>query len=201
MITRIRPSRVPALQDAPRPTGSWRRRLGVLLWAAGFAATLAAANIATSRWGLVPAGFGLGVTAGTYTAGLALALRDGLHDAAGVRGVLAALAVGIALSAVTADPRIVVASTVAAAAGELVDLAAYLPLRDRRRRTAVAVSGAIGGLVDTVGFLWLAGFPLTGSAVGGQVLVKAVWVTGGYLLLREVLRRAVSRQRQLARRP
>ena len=179
MIPLLRPARVPALLDARRPASGRRHRLGVLLWAAGFAATLAAANIATSRWGLVPAGFGLGVTAGTYTAGLALALRDGLHDAAGIRGVLAALAVGIVLSAVTADPRIVVASTVAAAAGEMADLAAYLPLRKRRRRTAVAVSGA----------------------VGGQVLVKAVWVTGCYLLLREVLRRAVSRERQLARRP
>ena len=201
MSTRLRLSHVLALPGVPRPAGGRRHRLGVLLWAAGFAATLAAANIATTRWGLVPAGFGLSVTAGTYTAGLALALRDGLHDAAGVRGVLAALAVGIVLSAVTADPRIVVASTVAAAAGELADLAAYLPLRHRRRRTAVAVSGAVGGLVDTVGFLWLAGFTLTGSAVGGQVLVKAVWVTGGYLLLREVLRRVVPGERQLARRP
>lgn len=200
MISLLRRARVPALLGV-QPASGRRHRLGVLLWAAGFAAMLAAANIATSRWGLVPAGFGLSVTAGTYTAGLALALRDGLHDAAGVRGVLAALAVGIVLSAVTADPRIVLASTVAAAAGELADLAAYLPLRERRRKTAVAVSGAVGGLVDTAGFLWLAGFGLTGSAVGGQVLVKAVWVTGGYLLLREVLRRAVSRQRQLARRP
>lgn len=174
-----------------------RQPLTVLGWAVGYAAALAAANVATSRFGLVPAGFGLAVTAGTYTAGLALALRDGLHEAGGVRGVLAALAVGIALSAVTADPRIVLASTAAAAVGELADLAAYIPLRARRRRTAVAVSAAVGGLADTVGFLWLAGFPVTTTTVGGQRLVKAGWVTAGYLVLREVLRRAVSRQRQL----
>jgi hypothetical protein len=173
------------------------RRVAALLWAAGYAAALAAANLATSRYGLVRAGFGLTVTAGTYTAGLALALRDSLHETAGVRGVLAALAAGITLSALTADPRIVLASTVAAAVGELADLAAYTPLRARRRRTAVAVSGAVGGLVDTVGFLWLAGFPVTGQTVGGQLLVKAVWVTGGYLLLREGVRRALPRQRQL----
>jgi uncharacterized PurR-regulated membrane protein YhhQ (DUF165 family) len=171
--------------------------VAALLWAAGYAAALAAANLATSRYGLVPAGFGLTVTAGTYTAGLALALRDSLHETAGVRGVLAVLAAGITLSALTADPRIVLASTVAAAVGELADLAAYTPLRARRRRTAVAVSGAVGGLLDTVGFLWLAGFPVTGQTVGGQLLVKAVWVTAGYLLLREGVRRALPRQRQL----
>jgi len=177
------------------------RLLAALVWALGYAAALAAANIATSRFGLVPAGFGLLVTAGTYTAGLALALRDGLHEAAGVRGVLAALAAGIAVSALTADPRIVVASTVAAAAGELADLAAYTPLRTRWRRTAVIVSGAVGGLLDTVGFLWLAGFGLTTQSVGGQVLVKAVWVTAAYLVLREVRRRALPRQRQLTGHP
>ena len=175
------------------------RLLTALVWALGYAAALAAANLATSRFGLVPAGFGLLVTAGTYTAGLAL--RDGLHEAAGVRGVLAALAAGIAVSALAADPRIVVASTVAAATGELADLAAYTPLRTRWRRTAVTVSGAVGGLVDTVGFLWLAGFGLTAHSVGGQVLVKAVWVTAAYLVLREVLRRALPRQRQLTGHP
>lgn len=177
------------------------RLLAALVWALGYAAALAAANLATSRFELVPAGFGLLVTAGTYTAGFALALRDGLHEAAGVRGVLAALAAGIAVSALTADPRIVVASTVAAAAGELADLAAYTPLRTRWRRTAVTVSGAVGGLVDTVGFLWLAGFGLTAQSVGGQVLVKAVWVTAAYLVVREVLRRALPRQRQLTGHP
>jgi queuosine precursor transporter len=184
------PTRATTLPAYPPIAG---RRLAALAWAVSYAAALAAANLATSRFGLVPAGFGLTVTAGTYTAGLALALRDGLHETAGVRGVFAALAAGITLSALTADPRIVLASTVAATVGELADLAAYTPLRARRRRTAVAVSGAVGGLLDTVGFLWLAGFPVTGHTVGGQLLVKAVWVTGGYLLLREGARRALPR--------
>ncbi|HVQ94235.1 MAG TPA: VUT family protein [Mycobacteriales bacterium] len=177
------------------------RPLVALVWALGYAAALAAANVATSRFGLVPAGFGLLVTAGTYTAGLALALRDGLHEAAGVRGVLAALAVGLGASALTADPRIVAASTVATLVGELADLAAYTPLRARWRRTAITVSGAVGAAVDTVGFLWLAGFGLTAQSVGGQVLVKAVWVTAAYLVLREVTRRALPRQRQLTGHP
>jgi len=176
------------------------RRLAALVWAAGYAAALAAANLASSRYGLVPAGFGLTVTAGTYTAGLALALRDGLHETAGVPGVFAALAAGITVSALTANPQVVLASTAAATVGELADLAAYTPLRRRRRRAAVAVSGVVGGLVDTVGFLWLAGFPVTSQSVGGQLLVKAVWVTAPYLLLHEGVRRALPRQRQLTSR-
>ncbi|MGH3760194.1 hypothetical protein [Actinophytocola sp.] len=69
-------------------------RLVVWLCAAAYVIALAAANLLTSTFELVPAGFGLSVTAGTYTAGLVLALRDTLHDLAGARVVLAALAAG-----------------------------------------------------------------------------------------------------------
>jgi hypothetical protein len=44
-------------------------------------------------------------------------------------------------------------------------------------------------------------FELTGPAIAGQLLVKAVWVTGAYLLLLEGVRRVVPRQRQHARHP
>jgi len=190
-------NRMPSRQPTPS-----HRRCTVLL-AAAYVTVLATANVLTSRLGLVPAGFGLAVTAGTYPAGLALALRDALHDTSGVRVVLLALGAGAGLSAVTADPRIAVASTAAALAGELVDLAVYAPLRHRNRTTAIALSGAIGGLIDTLGFLSLAGFPLTPTSIGGQLLVKAVWVTGVYLALRGLLtggvRRVVSGQRQLTR--
>lgn len=153
------------------------------------------ANYLTSSLGQVAAGFGLLVTAGTYSAGLALAFRDVLHEAGGVRWVLGTIAAGALLSLLVGDGRIALASATAFAVAELVDLAVYAPLRRRAWRTAVAASGAVGALADTLLFLTLAGFPLTAAGIGGQLLVKAVWVTALFLAAAEVIRRAVPRER------
>jgi uncharacterized PurR-regulated membrane protein YhhQ (DUF165 family) len=160
--------------------------------------SIALANWLTSHFGLIPAGFGLLVTAGTYAAGLALGLRDVLHEAGGVRWVLAALGVGIAASLLLGDGRIAVASAVAFALAELIDLAVYAPLRRRQWHTAVFASNTAGAVVDTLVFLAIAGFPITWATVGGQLLVKAIWVTVGFLAVAEVLRRALPRQRLVA---
>jgi uncharacterized PurR-regulated membrane protein YhhQ (DUF165 family) len=168
---------------------------------AAYGASLVAANLLTSHYGLVPAGFGLTVTAGTYTAGVALALRDSLQNTAGLHVVLPAMLVGLGLSALTADPHVALASTVATAVGETADLAVYTPLRRRGFRRALLVSCAVGGVIDTLLFLSVAGFPLSLATIVGQVLVKAVWVTGSYVLLREGVHRVVSGQRQLTGHP
>lgn len=165
------------------------------LTAAALLGVIAAANWLTSTYGLVPAGFGLLVPAGTYAAGLALALRDVLHDTGGIRWVLAAITAGIGLSLLLGDGRIAIASAAAFALAELLDLAVYAPLRRRHWRTAVVASNAIGAVADTLVFLTIAGFPLTWETVAGQLLVKAVWVTAGFLAVAEVVRRAVPRQR------
>ena len=157
-------------------------------------ASIAAANWLTTRYGLVPAGFGLMVTAGTYTAGLALAFRDVLHEAGGVHWVLATIAVGGVVSLDLADGRIALASAVAFTLAELLDLAVYAPLRRRQWHLAVAASNTTGAIVDTLAFLTIAGFPLTVGLVGGQILVKAVWVTAAFLIAAEVARRASRRQ-------
>ena len=83
--------------------------LRALTAATALLASIAAANWLTTHYGLIPAGFGLLVTAGTYTAGLALAFRDVLHEAGGIRWVLAAIAAGCALSLALADGRIALA--------------------------------------------------------------------------------------------
>lgn len=197
----MNPEHTPARLRATRPLTSSTRRLAVAACGTAYVLVLAGANLLTSTLGQVPAGFGLTVTAGTYTAGIALAVRDTLHDLAGARIVLLALVVAANVSALTADPRIVVASTVAAVGSELADFAVYTPLRRRNRPLAIAASGLVGALVDSVGFLALAGFPLTAPAVAGQLLVKAVWVTAAYLLLAEGVRRVVPRQRQHPRDP
>jgi queuosine precursor transporter len=175
----------------PTPT-RWRPFVA----AAVLVATVVVANWVTTRYGLIPAGFGLQVTAGTYAAGLALAARDVLHEAGGVRWVLATIAVGAVLSLVLADGRIALASAAAFLLAELLDLAVYAPLRRRHWPMAVAASNAVGAVVDTLVFLTVAGFQLTAGLVAGQVLVKAVWVTCAFLAVafaaRAVFRRPVT---------
>ena len=170
------------------------RTVGVLL-AVAIVVTVALANLATSHLGLVVAGFGLVVPAGTYAAGLALGLRDALHEAGGIRWVLGAITAGAIVSLLVGDGRIALASAAAFAFAELADLAVYAPLRRRDWRVAVVASNAVGAVVDTLVFLTIAGFPVTAATVGGQLLVKAVWVTGGFLLVAEVIRRVVPRER------
>lgn len=165
-----------------------------LILATAYVGTVVLANWVTSHFGLVAAGFALLVPAGTYAAGLALGLRDLLQDAAGVRWVLVAIGVGTAVSFVVADPHIAAASGIAFLLAELADLAVYTPLRERGWRRAVVASNAVGAVVDTLLFLSIAGLPLTGQSVGGQLLVKAVWCTAAVLLAGEVWRRVVSRE-------
>jgi hypothetical protein len=63
------------------------------------------------------------------------------------------------------------------------------------------VSGVVGALADSVVFLLVAGFPFTATSLGGQLLVKAVWMTGAYLAVAEVTRRALPRERVITADP
>lgn len=141
-----------------------------------YALAITAANWTTTHYGLVPIGFGLTATAGTYAAGLALLLRDVVQDLCGWRWVLAGIATGAALTAVTA-PSLAVASTVAFLLAELLDMAVYTPLRERGWARAALASGIVGAVVDTYAFLALAGFPITAQTIGGQLVGKALWTT------------------------
>lgn len=141
-----------------------------------YAIAITAANWLTTRYGLIPVGFGLITTAGTYAAGAALLLRDIVQDAAGWRWVLAGIALGAMLTAVT-SPALAVASTVAFLLAELLDMAVYTPLRDRGWARAALLSGIVGAVVDTYAFVALAGFPITAQTVGGQLVGKALWAT------------------------
>lgn len=161
-----------------------------------YAASIAAANVLTTRYGLVPMGFGLTATAGTYAAGAALLLRDVVHDACGPRWVIAGIGGGALLTALTA-PSLVIASAVAFLLAELLDMAVYTPLRKRGWARAALISGIVGAVVDTYVFLALAGFPITAASTGGQLVGKAVWATALPILtvvaVRQVRRGLVSR--------
>lgn len=138
---------------------------------ATFVAAILAANYATSTWGMVPVGFGLVATAGTLLAGLSFVLRDWVQDLLGWPAAVGAVAVGAALSYALADPFIALASGVAFLLSELVDLAIYTPLRKRGYLRAAVTSNVAGAFVDTIAFLWIAGFPIW-SSVPGQMVGK-----------------------------
>lgn len=138
----------------------------------GYIATIVAANWMTTTYGLVPIGFGLAVTAGTFAAGFALILRDAVQVTAGRLAALAAIVVGCAVSYVISDPFIAVASAVAFLVSELVDFGVFTPLRGRSLPVAVLVSSIVSAPVDTVLFLHIAGFGVTWQAVLGQFIVK-----------------------------
>lgn len=166
--------------------------------ALGFIATILAANYVTTRYGMVPVGFGLMATAGTYFAGLAFVLRDVVHDSLDRtsdrvarslrrRGVswspgrmeddivfaamVALIAIGAGLSFVISAPAIAVASAVAFGLSELADFMVYAPLRNRGYILAASASNLVGAAVDTVLFLTIAGFPLQ-RAFLGQIVGK-----------------------------
>lgn len=164
-------------------------RFLLLLTVTAYVGTVLLANIVTSQFGLVAAGFGLLVPAGTYTAALALSLRDAVQEFAGRSWVWIGIAAGTGLSLLVADGRIALASGAAFALSEFLDMVVYSRLRERSWRLALVTSNAVGSVADTLLFLWLSGLGLTATAVGGQVLVKAVWVTAVCLLLGELIRR------------
>lgn len=163
-----------------------RRTVGVAA-VAGYVGTVLLANWLSTEYGLVPVGFGLMVSAGTYAAGLALGLRDLVQDTLGRLMVLGAIVVGAALSYSVASAAIATASAVAFLCSELADMSVYTPLKERgASRRAVVASNAVGATVDTLLFLWISGFGITAEAFWGQMLAKAVWITAVYLVAREL---------------
>lgn len=155
------------------------------LCAAGFVATIYAANWALERYGIVPVGFGLMAPAGVYFAGLAFGLRDAVHESLGRLWVLGCIGVG-AVAAYTVSPVFAGASAVAFAVAELADFAVYEPLRERRWVAAVVASNVVGAVVDSALFLWLAFGSLDHMA--GQVVAKTYMVLPAVLIVSGVRR-------------
>lgn len=151
-----------------------------------FLACILAANYVTTEYGMVPVGFGLVATAGTYFAGLTFVLRDAVQDTTGRAASIALIVTGAGLSYLISDPFIALASGVAFLASELADLAIYTPLRERGYVRAAVASNIVGAVVDTFLFLWIAGFPIA-AAWHGQIVGK-VTVTLAVVALIAALR-------------
>lgn len=135
---------------------------------------------------LVPVAPGVMAPSGVLMIGLALVLRDLVQRRLGLGWAAGAVLAGAALSAFLAPPALVVASAVAFLLSEFADLAVYTPLQRRRLVLAVAASGAVGLVVDSVVFLWLAFGSL--DFLAGQVIGKA-WMVVLALPFVQALRR------------
>jgi uncharacterized PurR-regulated membrane protein YhhQ (DUF165 family) len=160
---------------------------------AAFLGLAVAANILTATYGMVPVGFGLIATAGTWAAGLVLLARDCVHDSAGRWAVLGCIAAGAVLSAALTNPALAFASAAAFAVSELADLAVYSPLRRKGWGRAAFLSGVVGSIVDTFLFLHLAGF-FTWPGTWGQLFAK-ITITAGFVLAAKAVSRALLRDR------
>jgi queuosine precursor transporter len=153
------------------------------------------ANVVTSHFDQIPAGLGLLVPAGTYAAGITFGLRDSISDYGGRLLVVLSIATASVLSFVVADPAIAWASLAAFAVAEGADFLIYERMRSAGYVIlAVVASNTIGSLIDTTVFLGLAPWPWSTAAFIGQLLVKAVWCTLIYLVLRKLLKRVSTRR-------
>lgn len=105
---------------------------------------------------VIPVWPGIAAPSGVLAVGAALVLRDLVQRRLGLRWAFAAIVAGAVLSAVVAPPNLVLASVAAFALSEMADLAVFTPLQRKGLVLAVAVSGVVGILADSLLFLWLA---------------------------------------------
>jgi queuosine precursor transporter len=157
-----------------------RRRREGLSFLVLFALTIPAANWLIGHVGtvclrdgpcLIPVAPGVLAPSGVTMAGIALVLRDLVQRRLGVAAASLAILAGAALSALLAPPALVLASATAFLLSEFADLAVYTPLARRGLVMAVAASGAVGLVVDSIVFLWLAFGSL--DFLAGQIVGKA----------------------------
>jgi uncharacterized PurR-regulated membrane protein YhhQ (DUF165 family) len=172
-----------------------RRNIEGSVFLALFCLTIPAANWMIGHVGtvcvargpcLVPVAPGIMAPSGVLMIGAALVLRDLVQRRLGVEFGIGAILAGAALSAAVAPAALVVASTAAFLLSEFADFAVYTPLARRRLVLAVMASSAVGLVVDSLVFLWLAFGSL--EFLEGQILGKA-WMVLLALPLVSYLRR------------
>ena len=129
---------------------------------------------------VIPVGFGLSAPSGVLMIGIALVLRDSIHEVYGRWWVVGGILVGAILSSAI-SPSLAVASGVAFAVSEVGDMLVYEPIRRYSRPLGVAISGMIGGAIDSALFLMLAFGSL--AYFEGQFIGKAEMAVLGGLLL------------------
>ena len=152
-------------------------------WAylAGYIATIPAANWMIGNVGtfcipdgpcMIPVGFGMTAPSGVLMVGAALVLRDQVQEHLGAKWALGGILVGAILSYLLADPFIALASILAFGVSELVDFGAYTYVRKYGRALAVAASGLVGAVMESIVFLYVAFGSL--AYVEGQIFGKLI---------------------------
>jgi queuosine precursor transporter len=167
-----------------------------MIWFILFLITVPAANWMIGNIGtfcipdgpcLIPVGFGLDAPSGVLMVGAALVLRDLVHSQLGAKWSLVAIGCGSALSYLVAPPSIVFASVAAFTIAELLDFAVYSKLKERGMILAMAASSAVGSVIDSGIFLWLAFGSI--DHIGGQIVgktwmvllaVSIIWIVKKY---------------------
>lgn len=148
---------------------------------AGYIATIPVANWMIGNVGtfcipdgpcMIPVGFGMTAPSGVLMVGAALVLRDQVQEHLGAKWALGGILVGAILSYLLADPFIALASILAFGVSELVDFGAYTYVRKYGRALAVAVSGLVGAIMDSIVFLYVAFGSL--AYVEGQIFGKLI---------------------------
>jgi len=171
-----------------------RVRIEGLSFLLGFGLSIPAANWLIGHVGtvcvpngpcLIPVAPHIAAPSGVLMIGLALVLRDLVQRRLGLAWSSAAILGGTALSALLAPPHLVLASAAAFVLSEFADLGVYTPLQRRRLVLAVAASGALGLVVDSAVFLYLAFGDL--AFLPGQIIGKA-WMVALSLPLIALLR-------------
>lgn len=119
---------------------------------------------------LIPVAPGLMAPSSVVVAGMALVLRNAVQAFIGASFSLVAVTIGTLLSALFAEPALVIASATAFCFSELADFAVYTPMRKRFPAFLVVMAGLVGSFVDSAIFLSLAFGSI--DFIVGQVLGK-----------------------------
>jgi uncharacterized PurR-regulated membrane protein YhhQ (DUF165 family) len=166
-----------------------------LLFLAAFALCIPAANWMIGNVGtqcvplgpcLIPVAPGVMAPSGVVTVGLAFVFRDLVQRRLGWKAAAIGIVVGTVLSAVVAPAQLVFASATAFFVSEAADMLVYTPLQRRKLVLAVALSSAVGLVVDSIVFLWFAFGNL--EFLAGQIIGKA-WMVLAVLPAVSLLRR------------
>lgn len=170
------------------------RRIGLValaiyigsVWAANYFITHVGTQAFPGGPHTIPVGFGYEAPSGVLWVGVALLLRDVVQSTLGRKAVVFGILTGAALS-YTIAPAFAWASAIAFLTSEALDFAAYTPLIERGRVVAAVVaSNAVGAVVDTFLFLWLAFHSI--MFWQGQIIGK-LWATALILPLLAMSRR------------
>jgi len=132
---------------------------------------------------LIPVGFGLMAPSGVLIIGLALVLRDWVHETLGKWWSVGAVLLGAALSFGFSPAALAVASAVAFLFSEMADLMVYSKLRLKSKPLAVLSSQVVGAVLDSMLFVYLAFGSLefsSGNALGkiyaGAIVASAMFI-------------------------